>query len=109
LVAGFSGAWSVFAVANRFIPHRIAKFALSRLLARDPETVFPAPYDSCTHSAMQRALADWSSVEIVPRYRGASYFGFFPPLQRVYVGFEDLLERGHHADLATHYLVTARK
>jgi SAM-dependent methyltransferase len=109
LVAGFSGAWSAFAVANRLIPQRVARFALQRLLARNPETVFPAPYDSCTFSAMERALVRWSSAEIVPRYRGASYFGFFPPLQRLYVGFEDLLERGHHVDLATHYLVIARK
>jgi SAM-dependent methyltransferase len=109
LIAGFSGAWSAFAIPNRIVPHAVARFALGRLLGRDPETVFPAPYDSCTYSAMTSALDRWSAVEIVPRYRGAGYFGFLPPLQRLYLQFEDMLERGHHLDLATHYLVVARK
>jgi SAM-dependent methyltransferase len=109
LVAGFSGAWSAFAVPNRIVPHAVAQFALGRLLERDPETVFPAPYDACTYSAMTSVLEGWSDVQIIPRYRGAGYFGFLPPLQWLYLKFEDLLERGHHLDLATHYLVVARK
>jgi SAM-dependent methyltransferase len=109
LIAGFSGAWSAFAIPNRIVPHALARLALGRLLGRDPETVFPAPYDSCTYSAMKSILAGWSDVQIVPRYRGAGYFGFLPPLQWLYLKFEDLLERGHHLDLATHYLVVARK
>jgi SAM-dependent methyltransferase len=109
LVAGFSGAWSAFAIPNRIVPHAISRFALKRLLGRDPDTVFPAPYDSCTYSAMKSVLAEWSDVEIVPRFRGAGYFGFLPPLQWLYLKFEDMLERGHHLDLATHYLVIARK
>jgi SAM-dependent methyltransferase len=108
LIAGFSGAWSAFAIPNRIVPHALARFALGRLLGRDPETVFPAPYDSCTYSAMKSAFAGWSDVQIVPRYRGAGYFGFLPPLQWLYLKFEDMLERGHHLDLATHYLVVAR-
>jgi SAM-dependent methyltransferase len=109
LIAGFSGAWSAFAIINRLVPDHVARFVLKGLLRRDPATIFPAPYDSCTYSGMQKALARWSSVEILPRYRGASYFGFLPPLQRLYVRFEDLLERGDHVDLATHYLVIARR
>lgn len=109
LIAGFSGAWSAFAIPNRLVPHTVARFILGLLLGRDPETVFPAPYDSCTYSGMRSAFAGWSQVEILPRYRGAGYFGFFAPLQWLYLRFEDLLERGHHLDLATHYLVVARK
>jgi SAM-dependent methyltransferase len=109
LVAGFSGAWSAFAIPNRIVPHAIARFALGRLLGRDPETVFPAPYDSCTYSAMSSAFEGWSDVDIMPRYRGAGYFSFLRPLQWLYLKFEDLLERGHHLDLATHYLVVAKK
>jgi SAM-dependent methyltransferase len=109
LVAGFSGAWSAFAVPNRLVPHGVARFVLRRLLGRDPETVFPAPYDSCTHSGMTAVLAGWSDVVIVPRWRGAVYFGFLPPLQWLYLKVEDMLERGRHLDLATHYLVIARK
>ena len=91
------------------VPHRLAKVAMKRLLRRDPDTIFPAPYDGCTYSALSRALADWSDVRIMARYRGAGYFGFLPPLQSLYLRIEDLLVRGHHKDLATHYLLVARR
>ena len=54
-----------------------------------------------------RIESDWTSVRIVPRYRGAAYLGFLPPAQTVYLALEDMMERGHHRDLATHYLVVA--
>jgi hypothetical protein len=108
-VAGLSGGRSAIALINRAIPHRLAKMAMERLLRRDPASVFPAPYDRCTYSALSRILEDWSGVQIVSRYRGAQYFRFLPPLQALYVRFEDLLVRGAHKDLATHYLVVARR
>lgn len=108
-VAQLSGGRSAFALINRMIPHRLAKVAMKRLLRRDPESVFPAPYDRCTYSALSRTLAYWSDVRIVPRYRGAQYFGFLPPLQTLYLRIEDLIVRGDHKDLATHYLVVARR
>ena len=108
-VAGLSGGRSAFAFINRAIPHRWAKVAMKRFLGRDPASVFPAPYDRCTYSALSRLFEDWSDVRIVPRYRGAQYFRFLPPLQTLYVRFEDLLVRGDHKDLATHYLVVARR
>jgi len=108
-IAGFSGRWSAFAVLNRFVPDAAAKFVMGRLLHRDPESVFPAPYDDCTYSALVKHLAGWSSFEITARYRGAAYFAFAPLLQRLYLRFEDAIEDGHHTDLATHYLVFARK
>ncbi|HEY5475970.1 MAG TPA: methyltransferase domain-containing protein [Tepidiformaceae bacterium] len=109
LVAQLSGGRSVFALINRVIPHRVAKLVMKRLLRRDPASVFPAPYDRCTYSALSRTLESWSDVLIVPRYRGAQYFGFLPPLQTLYVRIEDLIARGNHRDLATHYLVVARR
>ena len=108
-VAQLSGGRSAFALVNRMIPHRLAKIAMKRLLRRDPESVFPAPYDRCTYSALSRTLANWSDVRIVPRYRGAQYFGFLPPLQTLYLRIEDLIARGDHRDLATHYLVVAHR
>jgi SAM-dependent methyltransferase len=108
-VAQMSGGRSAFALINRMIPHRLAKVAMQRLLQRDPESVFPAPYDRCTYSALSQTLAYWSAARIVPRYRGAQYFRFLPPLQSLYVHIEDLIVRGDHKDLATHYLVVARR
>lgn len=108
-VAQLSGGRSAFALINRVIPHRVAKLVMKRLLRRDPESVFPAMYDRCTYSALCRTLSDWSDVRIVPRYRGAQYFRFLPLLQILYVRMEDLIVRGGHKDLATHYLVVARR
>ncbi len=108
-VAHLSGGRSAFALINRLIPHRLAKIGMERLLHRDPETVFPAPYDRCTYSALARTLEGWSEVQITPRYRGATYFGWLPPLQGLYLRLEDLIARGQHRDLATHYLVEARR
>lgn len=108
-VAQLSGGRSAFALINRTIPHGLAKFAMKQLLHRDPESVFPAPYDRCTYSALSRTLSGWSDVRIVPRYRGATYFSFMPIVQSTYLGFEDLMVRGNHLDLATHYLVSARR
>jgi SAM-dependent methyltransferase len=107
-VAHFSGRWSAFAVPNRLLPNRVARAVLKLFLDRDPDTVFPARYDACTSSAMHRLLTNWSSVEIIPRYRGAGYLGFFRPLQWLYLKTEDRLARSH-PDLGTHYLLVARK
>ena len=109
LVAQLSGGRSAFALINRVIPHWLAKLTMKRLLRRDPASVFPAPYDQCTYSGLSKTLAGWSEVQIMPRYRGAQYFGFLPPLQTLYLSIEDLIVRGDHKDLATHYLVVARR
>jgi SAM-dependent methyltransferase len=109
LVAHLSGGRSAFAVVNRVIPHLVARWVMHRLLQRDPASVFPAPYDSCTYTALSRILEGWAEVKIVPRYRGAGYFGFCRPLQALYLRFEDMLVRGEHRDAATHYLIVARR
>jgi len=108
-VAQLSGGRSAFALINRMVPHRVAKATMRQFLHRDPETVFPAAYARCTYSGLSRTLGDWLDVRIVPRYRGAGYFGFLPPLQAMYLRVEDLMVRGNHKDLATHYLVVARR
>jgi SAM-dependent methyltransferase len=108
-VAHLSGGRSAFALLNRALPHAVAKAVMSRLLRRDPASVFPARYDQCTYSQLARILNEWTEVRIVPRYRGAGYFGFCVPIQALYLRYEDLLERGRHRDAATHYLVVARR
>ena len=109
LVAQLSGGRSAFAAANRILPHRIAKLVMQRLLQRDPSLVFPACYDRCTYTGLSRLFEGWTEVRIVPQYRGAGYFRFLRPLQAMYLRYEDLLVRGGHRDLATHYLIVARR
>jgi SAM-dependent methyltransferase len=108
-VAQLSGGRAVFALVNRAVPHAIAAKGMKVLLGREPETVFPAPYDGCTYSSLGRLLSDWSRVQIEPRFRGAQYLEFAKPVQWAYVKAEDALVRGRRFDLATHYLVVADK
>jgi hypothetical protein len=54
-------------------------------------------------------LSSWSDVAIVPFYRGAPYFGFWRPLQRAYLAYENAIERRQCTNLATHYLVIAER
>lgn len=103
-----SGSHAVFALLARVIPHRLRVLALSRLLGHPPEEKFPVHYDHCFSAALERLLASWSSVRIVPFYRGATYFAMHPGLQRAYLRYEDLIARREIRDLATHYLVHAR-
>jgi SAM-dependent methyltransferase len=109
LVAQLSGRYSLFAIINQLVPHRVGVWAMQRFLNRDPKTVFPAHYDHCSYGALQRITSSWSQVEIVPRYRGSVYFSFFGPLQRAYLVYEDWAIRGGHRNLATHYLLSARR
>jgi hypothetical protein len=45
----------------------------------------------------------------VPFYRGATYFKFSRPLMRAYLAYESTIERRRAANLATHYLVVAKR
>jgi SAM-dependent methyltransferase len=107
-IAQFSGAFSVFGIVNRLVPRRAGKFALERLLKRQPDTVFPAYYHHCWDSKIRELLAGWQQAEIVPRFGGAKYLQFARPLQLVYLLYENWAERRNHANLASHYLVDAK-
>jgi SAM-dependent methyltransferase len=107
-VAQFSGAFSLFGLVNRFVPHSLGRFAMEKLLDRRPDTVFPAYYHHCWYSKIEELLSGWERAQIVPRYIGAGYLRFARPLQSAYLLFEDWAMKGNHADLATHYLIEAR-
>lgn len=109
LVAQFSGAFSVFAIANRRLPTEFSVRALHRLLGRDSETVFRAYYDRCYYSALAKLFEQWSKWDIVPRYRGASYFPFSRSLQALYLRYEDWISAHKCRNLATHYIVAATR
>jgi SAM-dependent methyltransferase len=109
LVAQMSGCFSAFGLINQVVPPRLGVWAMARLLGRDPESVFPAYYHRCWYGALARTLAPWSEWQILPRYRGAPYLGFMRPLQAAYMAYEEWAVRGGHDNLATHYLVVARR
>lgn len=109
LVALLSGRHSVNAVLNAALPAAVSAWLMRHLLGRDPETVFPAHYDRCSGSELVRLLADWTQPEITPLYLGASYFNFAATLRDVYVAYESWACRSGRSDLATHYLIVARR
>lgn len=110
-VALFSGAWSAFGVINRVLPNRLGAKLVDRTMKRTENNipVFPAHYDRCTASALTPIFDEWAEAGITPLYNGAGYFGFFPPLQRLYLAYENRIVRREKADLATHYLVVATR
>ncbi|HTU14860.1 MAG TPA: class I SAM-dependent methyltransferase [Solirubrobacterales bacterium] len=110
-VALFSGSWSAFGVINRVLPDRIGSKLVDRAMKRTERNipVFPAHYDRCSQRALVPLFAEWDRARIEPLYNGAGYFAFAPPLQRVYLAYENLIERRRVANLATHYLVVAER
>jgi SAM-dependent methyltransferase len=109
LVAQLSGSRAAFAVLARVVPHRLRVLAMSRLLGHADEEKFPTHYDACTDKELRALLSEWSSVEIVPFYRGASYFLFARPVLRAYLAYENRIARRDVRGLATHYLIVARR
>jgi SAM-dependent methyltransferase len=107
LVATFSGAFSVFGLANRLIPKGASAWILRHLLDREPDLIFPAHYDRCWFSALEAILRPWKEHEIRPFFTGADYFRFSRPLQALYLGYEEIAYRRGWNDLAAYYLVTA--
>jgi len=109
LLAQLTGSNAGFALAGRLMPHAARVWVASRLLGHPPEDKFPTRYDGSTHRSLNRMLHAWSEVEIVPFYRGATYLTFARPLMRAYVACESAIERRRLVNLATHYLVIARR
>jgi SAM-dependent methyltransferase len=109
MVAQLSGGLSAFAILARVVPHAASSRLMARLLGVAADEKFPTYYDHCRFSALDRILSTWSFHEIVPRYKGATYFRFFRPLEAGYLRYEDLIFRHDWRELATHYLVDATR
>jgi SAM-dependent methyltransferase len=112
LVAQLAGGRSVHAIVNRLVPQRaaagLAYWSMGTNRARRGR-VFPAHYDLCHDSALRRALSGWSEVEIVPQFTGAQYFRWSRLAAAVYLGYEEWTYRRGLGNLATWYLVTAKR
>jgi SAM-dependent methyltransferase len=108
-VACLSGRHAVFAVANRLMPNRVGRGLVARLMRRPIDTVFPAHYDHCDDRGLRGALVEWDELHVIPLWRGADYFDRFPRLRSAYVYYEDWAFRRGLTNLATHYIVAARK
>lgn len=107
LVAQLSGAFSLFGLANRVIPHQVTVWLLERLLSRPPDTVFPAHYDHAWWSALRGLLAGWSSATVTPEWWGAGYFSFSRVLQAGYIAYEEWTRLADRPNLAPYYVLEA--
>jgi SAM-dependent methyltransferase len=108
-VACLSGRNALFAVGNRILPGSVGRKVVSRLMRRPLDSVFPAHYDHCTARGLRETFAGWSEVNVVPLWRGADYFAPFPRLRSTYVRYEDWAIGRGLDNLATHYVIAARK
>lgn len=108
LIAFFSGRFAAHAVAN-LATWRASPRLVSWLTHREASTIFPAYYDGCYATALERMLSDWSTVRIEPQWGAGVYFVRVPVVQRAYLKYEDWTCRARLRNLATHYLVVARR
>jgi len=108
-IATLSGAFSVYGLINQAVPARLGVWTMHKFLGRDPHTVFPAYYDRCWKTALERTLDDWDNFQITPYFIGAMYFRFSSTLQRIYLHYEEWAMNTEHDNLATHYLILATR
>jgi SAM-dependent methyltransferase len=109
MVSRLSGGRSVSALLNRAVPHRAAIWLETTLRGRDPQSIFPAHYDRCTASELRDMLGSWSEARVIPQHTGALYFKFMPPLQALYLGYEEWAWRDRRHDVAVYYVLSARR
>jgi SAM-dependent methyltransferase len=108
-VSCLSGRYAAFAIGNRLLPKALGSRVVAYLMRRPVETVFPAHYDHCDERGLHEAFADWDEVHVIPLWRGADYFARLPGLRWLYLRYENWTIRHEHTNLATHYVVAARK
>jgi SAM-dependent methyltransferase len=109
LFAQLSGARAVFALLTRVVPYPVRVRLMTRLLDEPEENHFPTRYDHCLATDLRQLLSSWSSAEVVPYFRGATYFEFSALLQRAYLRFENVLAERSADTMATHYLIVSQK
>ena len=108
-VSLFSGSYSAYAILNRLIPDRVGEEIVGRVMRRKGTNrpVLPAHY-SCLRERPRPGLREMGDLQLVPLYRGATYFHFSSVLQRLYLAYEDTVS-SRNANLATHYLLVATR
>jgi SAM-dependent methyltransferase len=109
LIAQLAGANSPFSVANRVLPHGVAKLLLSRTQDRSPDTVFRAHYDRGSYSGLVTLLDGWSQGEVLPLFTGVGYVLFSRVLTAAYIAYEEWAYHSGRRDLAAFYLVCAQR
>lgn len=109
LAAHLAGAFALHAVVNRVVPRRVGVRLVERFTGRQARDVFPAHYDRCWASALDRIMRPWSEARVLPLWSNAVYVSAWRPLRAVVIGVEEWVRLGGHANLASHYYITATR
>lgn len=109
MVSQLSGRFAAFAFLARAIPYRVSNRLMRVLNDSDPVEKFPTRYAECDHGSLRTALSTWTEYGIVSRYKGGGYFRFSRSLERLYLMYENWIERTDRVGLATHYVIWAVK
>jgi SAM-dependent methyltransferase len=104
-----SGTFSFFALAGRVIPIGASRAILKWAQRRDPASVFPAYYHHCWASAIRKITPQWNKVDVIPIWGGSAYLTRSRPLLALNTAYEYWGMAGNHANLATHYIIDARR
>jgi len=107
-VAKLSGSFSYFAMINRLLPFWATRLML-RFTGRDPATVFPAYYHHCWATEIERIMRKWTSSDVIPLYHGSRYLVKIRPLLALYSLYENWAMTSARVNLATHYIIDARR
>lgn len=103
-----AGTFSLHALVNRVLPHRVSKQLLRRFTGRDPDTVFRAHYDRCWHGALTEVVdRAWAHGTVIPVFTGGWYFQSSPLLRAPFLAYEEWAYTGGHENLAAYYLIDA--
>jgi cyclopropane fatty-acyl-phospholipid synthase-like methyltransferase len=110
-VIQMAGRNSPSSILNRFLPDSVGRKIVQKTQGREPDSIFPAVYDKCSHRALSRILreGEWADWKVEPLFLGAGYFLFSRVLTACYVAYEEWAYRGDHANVAPYYLLSARR
>jgi SAM-dependent methyltransferase len=107
LVAQLSGTFSIFGLANRVVPQWAIQKMVDKILAGHSYVTFPAYYDRCWQSGIERLLQPWSHVDVAPYYAGLGYFDSRAALRAAYIAWEEWSMTHGWDNLAPYYVVDA--
>lgn len=112
LLAQFPGRYAPFAIANRLLPRRAARWFLHGVMGASPEELgFRAHYDR-THYSGFRALsaaAGFAELHHAPGYFSAPYVEQFVPAYLLYYLYDSLCFAAGARNLASYHLWLLQK
>jgi SAM-dependent methyltransferase len=112
LIVTFANRSAPFAILNRFLPQRVSRWLLTRLVPGSSGVLgFSAFYDRASFREFKQSLADagFEIEEEYASYFSTSYYSFFLPVYVVGLGLDYLRYALGNPRLASYFMFIARK